>query len=676
MIVSALALLASGLPALAEEGMWTFDHVPADAVQKRYGVKIDPAWLDHVRMSTLRLTTGCSGAVVSTAGLAATNYHCVLDCVQSLGAESSKVQQDGFAAPGLEDERRCPGMQAEILVGITYVTDKVRVATDTPQRDAIIARLEKGECGADPILRCQVTPLYHGAQYVLYRYRKYADVRLVFAPEFAIAFFGGDPDNFNFPRYDLDVAFLRLYVGGKPASTPEHLTFDAAPPGRAQPVFVAGNPGGTERLITVSQMETERDVALPPMQLQRSEERGRLVQFGAESPAHKAAAVAPLFELENSFKAFYGRQGELADPAFIDIKRRQEADLKARMEADAKMKARLGDPWDDMAKIQPAYAELFARYSQLERGAGNMSSLFAYARTLVRGAAERAKPQDDRLRDFGEARLPLIEKVLLDPQPVDADLETLYLSFWLDKTREYLGVDDPDVKTLLGSDSPDALARRLVAGTRLGDPAMRKALWDGGQRAIDASTDPMIRFVAASDAAARRVRAAWEERVSGPTDEAAGRIAEAYFELYGDSAYPDATFTPRLTYGQVAGWTWRGVKVDPFTRFSGLYARATGSEPFALPQRWIDARAKLDGGAVLDMTASTDIIGGNSGSPLMDAKGRMIGLVFDGNIHSLGGDYAYDGAVNRTVALSAVAIDQALDKVYGDKRLLEELRGP
>ena len=660
---------------MAEEGMWTYEHFPTTAVQKRYGVKIDPAWLDHVRLSTLRLTTGFSGAVVSASGLAATNYHCVLDCVQAMTGESSKVEQQGFQAAEAKDEHPCPGMQAEIQVGATEVTEKVRVAADAAERDAVIARLEEGECGKDPILRCQVVPLYHGAKYMLYRFRKYTDVRLAFVPEFAIAFFGGDPDNFNFPRYDLDVAFIRLYRDGKPASTPEHLTFDEETPDRGQPVFVSGNPGGTERLITVSQMETERDVALPPTQLQRSEERGRLLQFAAESPEHKAAVAAPLFELENNFKAYFGRQGELADPSFIDIRRRQEADLRAKVAASAQMRQRLGDPWADMAKAQAAYAELFLRYSFLERGPGNMSDLYGYARTLVRAAVERSKPQDRRLREYGEARLPLVEKVLLDPQPVDPALETLYLSFWLDKTREYLGVDDPEVKALLGQDSPESLARRLVAGTKLSDPVVRQALWDGGQKAIDASDDPLIRFVAASDGAARRIRLAWEERVSGPSDEAAGRIAEANFELYGEAAYPDATFTPRITYGQVAGWTWRGTKVDPFTRFSGLYARATGADPFALPQRWIDARAKLDAETVFDLATSTDIIGGNSGSALIDAKGRMIGLVFDGNIHSLGGDYAYDGAVNRTVSLSAVAIGRALDKVYGDKRLLEELRG-
>jgi hypothetical protein len=312
----------------------------------------------------------------------------------------------------------------------------------------------------------------------------------------------------------------------------------------------------------------------------------------------------------------------------------------------------------------------------LEAAAGNLSQLYAYARTLVRAAAERPKPLDKRLREYADARLPLMEKDLLDPRPVDLELESLYLGFWLSKTREYLTADDPDVKALLGAESPDALAHRLVAGTRLGDPAVRKALWDGGQKAIDASTDPLIRFVAANDAVGRKLRAQWEEQVSGPTDDAAQRIAQARFSVYGRNAYPDATFTLRLSYGQVAGWTYREAKVEPFTHIAGLYARATGAEPFALPPSWLKARSVINGNTVLDLTTTNDIIGGNSGSPLIDAKGRVIGAVFDGNIHSLGGDYAYDGAVNRAVAVSAAAIAEALDKVYDDQRILAELKEP
>jgi hypothetical protein len=677
-VLSLLAALTLGPgPVLADEGMWTFDNFPVKAVQKAYGVTIDPAWLDHVRLSTLRLTSGCSGAVASGHGLALTNYHCVVDCVTALSAGGPDLMAQGFHSAAASEERRCPGLQAEILVSWTDVTRQLRAATGgVGARDAVIARLEKDGCGLDPLVHCQVTALYHGAQYMLYRFRRYTDVRLVFAPEFDSAFFGGDPDNFNFPRYDLDVAFIRLYVDGVPASTPERLAFDEATPRDGQPVFVAGNPGGTARLSTLTQLEVERDVALPPMQLQRSEERGRLLQYAAESPAHTRATADVLFSLENNFKVFVGRQKALSDPAFLEIKRRQEAELRAKVASNSELRSRIGDPWADMDAAQMAYRASFLRYAALEAGAGNVSQLYDYARILVRGAAERGKPDSERLREFGDARLPPIEKALLDSRPIDVDLETVYLAFWLSKTREYLGVDDPAVKALLGADSPEAVARRLAAGTRLADPAVRKALWEGGRSAIEASSDPMIRFVAANDAAARAVRRAWEDQVSGPTDEAAGRIAQAAFAVYGGRAYPDATFTPRLSFGRVAGWTYQGTKIAPFTRFSGLYARATGAEPFKLPPSWLKAQPTLDADTVFNLSTSTDIIGGNSGSALIDAEGRMIGVVFDGNIHSLGGDYLYDGALNRSVALSSAAIGEALAKVYGDTRLLNELREP
>jgi hypothetical protein len=601
-----------------------------------------------------------------------TNYHCVMGCIQTLSADGSDLLGQGVQAPALAAERRCPGLQADILLSMSDVTDKMRVGSDSG-RDLALARIERDGCAADPTLHCQVVALYHGGQYMLYRYRRYSDVRLVFAPEFSIAFFGGDPDNFNFPRYDLDAAFIRLYADGKPAVTPEHLAFDSDPPQADQPVFVSGNPGDTERLSTVAQLEVQRDVALPLVQLQRSEERGRLLQFSTESAEHKRLATTPLFGLENTFKVDFGRQSELDDPAFVDIKRGQEAELKDKVRADSALRARIGDPWADMAAAQTAYADLFVRYRQLEGAAGNLSDLYAWARVLVRAAAERPKPLGQRLREYADARLPVMEKDLLEPTPTDPQLETLYLGFWLSKTREYLTADDPEVKALLGSQSPEALAHSLVTGTRLADPAVREALWKGGQKAIDASDDPLIRFVAAHDGAARKLRQQWEDQVSGPQDAAAGRIAQARFEVYGKNTYPDATFTPRLAYGRVAGWTYRGTKVEPFTRLSGLYARATGEEPYALPASWIKAREALDGNTVFDLTSSVDIIGGNSGSPLIDAKGRMIGLVFDGNIHSLGGDYAYDGAVNRAISVSSAAIAQALDKVYGQRRLLDEL---
>ena len=678
---SAAALVFAAAPALADEGMWTFDNFPSAQVEAAYGVKIDRRWLDTVQAASVRLTSGCSASVVSGEGLVLTNDHCVIDCQQALSTSEQDYVKNGFVPAGRSEERTCPGMQAEILTSITDVTGQINAATAGKTggdfiraRDAAIAQAESSACGADAgTERCQVVSLYRGGQYKLYKYRKYADVRLAFAPEYASAFFGGDPDNFNFPRFNLDAAFLRLYENGRPARTPQHLTWASRAPKEGEPVFVSGNPGSTDRMMTVSQLETQRDLAIPVSQLQRSELRGRLIRFSAESPEHKRIALDTLTGVENSFKVFYGRQFALSDPAFMDAKRASEAELKAKVAADPKLAAAIGDPWAEIDKAQAAYAEHYLRYRQLETSPG-VSDLFYYARALVRGAQERAKPAGERLPEFGQARLPLLEKELLDAQPVEAALEELALAYWLSKTREYLLPDDPAVKLLLGKESPEGLGRRLATTSKLGDPAVRKALWEGGLAAVRASDDPLIQLVLRTDPAARAARSAWESEVSGPIDRAAERIAKARFAVYGDAVYPDATFTARLSYGKVAGWTHRGQTVPAVTTIAGLYERATGAEPYELAPRWVAAESRLNPQTVFNFVTTNDIIGGNSGSPVVNAKGEVLGAAFDGNIHSLGGDYGYEGSANRTVVVSTAAISEALDKVYGQQALLRELK--
>jgi hypothetical protein len=674
-----LGVSAAAPPAAADEGMWTFDNFPAAAVKARYGVTIDKAWLDHVQASAVRLSVGCSASVVSAEGLVATNNHCVAGCSQNLSTPTQDYFKGGFSATRREDERLCPGMQAEILLTISDVTDRILKASAgktghdfVVARDAEIGAIEKTGCaGKEAVQRCQVISLYQGGQFKLYVYRKYADVRLVFAPEFAVAFFGGDPDNFNFPRYDLDMAFVRLYDGGKPARMADYLRWNAGTPKEGDPVFVAGNPGSTNRLFTADQLEAMRDFVLPETLLRISEERGLLIRFGDESPERARLSKDELFNWENAFKVFHGQEQTLADPAFIDAKRRDDEALKAKVAADPKLAAEVGDPWGEIAKAQIDRAALYPSYTWLEN-AGRDSALYGYARALVRAAAERSKPNAERLPEYADARLPLVEKTLLDPEPVDADLEQLKLQYWLTKIREVLTVDSLEAETFLGKDSPQALSKRLVT-SKLADPAVRKALWDGGQAAILASDDPLIRFVLATDPTARAARKAYEEAVTGPTDRAQQRIAHARFVVYGDSVYPDATFSLRLSYGAIAGWTYHGKAIPAATRFGGLYARATGQDPFALPPRWLDAKNSLNPDTVFDIATTVDITGGNSGSPLINAKGEMIGAVFDGNIHSLGGAFAYDEALNRGVAVTAAAETEALEKVYGETTLVREL---
>jgi hypothetical protein len=445
-------------------------------------------------------------------------------------------------------------------------------------------------------------------------------------------------------------------------------------PANGEPIFVAGNPGSTQRLLTADQLQSLRDLALPETLIYLSELRGRLIRFTEESTEHNRIANDLLFGIENSFKAYHGEEKSLVDPALITAKRAADADLKAQVARNATLAADIGDPWSDIAKVQPDYHALYFSYGMMETRAGLGSDLFRFARTLVRAAQEKAKPNSERLPEYTDSRLALLSKTILDPQPVYPDLEQVTLEFWLSKLRENLTADAPGTKTFLGKDSPETLSARL-AQSRLGDPTMRKALWDGGMAAIQASNDPMIKFVLATDQASRDIRKQYENRVSGPTDRAAQKIARARFAIYGTHVYPDATFSLRLSYGKVEGWTDNGTTVPPFTYYKGLWERATGQFPFELAPRWQAAQNKVNPGTVLDFVSDNDIIGGNSGSPAVNAKGEIVGTAFDGNIESLGGAFGFDDRVNRTVSVSTAAIGEALRNVYGDESLAAELEG-
>lgn len=674
---SAMIMMAS--PASADEGMWTFDNFPIASVNKQYGTHLDQAWLDRVRGAAVRLSTGCSASVVSGEALVLTNNHCVAECAQDLSSKANDYYTHGYIAKGREEERKCAGMQAEILTSISDVTARVQavgkgLAGDAlvKARTAVTSTIEKDACGNDPRFRCQVVDLYHGGQFKLYKYRKYSDVRLVFSPGVQTAFFGGDPDNFNFPRYDLDSAFVRLYENGAPVATADHLKWNAAPPHAGEPVFVAGNPGGTDRQLTVPQLETQRDLQIPMTLVQFSELRGRLIRFGEESPENKRIAQDLLFGLENSYKVYFGRLFALNSGDLMTKKVKEQAALQARVK-QVKLGADFGDPWAKISGAQNDLKSLYLPYRLVEGGPLG-SDLFSYARSLVRAAAERQKPSAERLPGYADSQLPLLEKQVLDVKPVEASLEQQLLEFWLSKSREYLTADNPYTHLLLGRESPEDLSAAL-AQSKLGDPAVRKALWDGGWAAVQASSDPMIRYVLRIDPEARKLRTDWDNRVTGPIAAASQKIAKARFAAYGDKVYPDATFTLRLSYGKIDGWTYQGTTVPPFTYFKGLYERATGKPPFDLDERWVAAQNTLSPDTVFDISTTNDIIGGNSGSPLINANGEVIGAIFDGNIHSLGGDYGYDPALNRAVAVSAAAVSEALRKVYHADALANELSG-
>jgi V8-like Glu-specific endopeptidase len=675
--VLVLACVAA-LPTLADEGMWTFDNFPSNTVKEHYGVDITPAWLDHVRLSTIRLTN-CTASFVSPEGLILTNHHCVESCLAELSSKNKSLVELGFAAADRNAEQRCPAQLADVLVGTEDVTGTISEAiaglSDTAANDTRKRTLTTLEQACEQAsakaksgkLRCQVVTLYQGGQYFLYKYKRYDDVRLVFTPEADIASFGGDPDNFQFPRWSLDFSLLRAYENGKPAATPTYLQIKFDGPAADQLVFVAGHPGSTARLQTRAQLEFDRNMPLPITLMRAAELRGRFIQFGTTNPADDRIVQAPLNSLQNAIKVRRKELDALNDDALLTGKSEAEQRLRAS--------AHIGgtDPWHEIESATARERTLYLQYTFLESGAGFNSSLFRDARLLMRGADERTKRNIDRLREFTDASLPLIQRELYARVPVYPEIEVLTLSFSLERMREWLGPDHPMVRKLLSKESPEALATRLIAETKLDDAEVRKTLWEGGKSAVDASLDPMIEFARAVDRDARAVRRRFDDEVEAPIAAAAQRIAAARFKAYGTNVYPDATFTLRLNYGTVQGWVEDGTLVEPFTHLNRAFERATGASPFKIPASWITVKEKLDMRTPFCISTNNDIVGGNSGSPLIDADGRIVGLMFDGNIHSIAGRYWFDAANNRAIAVHPAIIREALDKVYGAKSLLTEL---
>ncbi|MFN3932052.1 MAG: S46 family peptidase [Brevundimonas sp.] len=663
-----LAVAAAPSTALADEGMWTFDNFPMQTVNQKYGTRIDQAWLDRVRNASVRIQ-GCSASFVSPEGLILTNWHCVVGCAQELSNAQRDYVKNGFTAGTREEEVQCPGQTAEVLTEITDVTDRVLAAGEglegaafNAARQAEVGRIQTEACAGDEKFSCQVISLYRGGQYSLHKFRKYDDVRLVFTPENQAAFFGGDPDNFNFPRYALDAGFLRAYENGQPAATPTFLKWNAEAPKEGDVTFVSGNPGSTSRLLTMSQLERLRDQQLPITLIQTSELRGRLLEYSLTGDEAKRVSFDPIFGLENSFKVYYGQQGALTDPAFMQTKREAEAELRARVAADPALVQQIGDPWAELDAVQGVARDLYLPFRQLEQSAGGGSQLYQMAKTLVR-AARSEMPAERRAQ---------LAEMLGAETPIATDMEEIRLRYWLSKTREYLTVDNREVKAMLGRESPEALAERLIDGTRMADASFRR---EAAGMTLDQLTaaDPLLAFVAANDEAARAIAGRWAAEVNAPTARAAEKVAQARFAVYGTNQYPDATFSLRLSYGEVRGWTYRGVTVPPFTYIGGLYDRATGSEPFNLAQAFADNESRVNKAIVYDFASTNDIIGGNSGSPVINAEGEVIGAAFDGNIHSLGGSFGYDGDLNRTVTVSTAAITEVLRTVYPNPRILEEL---
>ncbi len=677
----AIAMTVFSCSVLADEGMWTIDNFPDDRIQSRYGVTIDEDWLRSAQLATTRLENGCTGSFSSADGLVLTNNHCVWGCIRNLSTAERNLSDEGFMAVTREEELRCPGQQISVLMNYSNVTDQVANATSglddaeaNEARKATLTELESAcEEASGGELNCEAVTLYNGGQYFIYEYKRYDDVRLVFAPELDIAAFGGDPDNFNFPRWCLDMSFLRAYEDGEPASTPNFLEWRQGGPTDGEPIFITGHPGSTDRQLTMSQLRMLRDLTYPNWLLRYSEFRGRMLAWGDTSDEAARVVQQRILGFENGIKVRRNLLRALQNDAMMAEKARQEQALRDAVNADPELRAMYGEAWDLIDGAVEAHRNMFEEHLFIEDLAGLQGDLFWAARAIVRGTAERELPNSERIRAYTDAALPQLEQFLLAERPIDRGYERLRLSFSLAKMREWLGPDSVYVHRILGNESPEALAASLVDNTRLDDPDFRRELWEGGLTAVMESDDPMIRLALSIDGDARALRQRYEDTVEAPRTRGEAMVADARFHIYGTETYPDATFTLRVTYGAVEGWDERGAAVEPFTQTSRLFERTTGQRPFMLPPSWQRAREDLNSDTPFNFVATTDITGGNSGSPMMAADGSLIGLAFDGNIHSIAGDYWFDESINRTVGVNTAIMLEALDVVYGAEHLIEEL---
>jgi hypothetical protein len=659
--------------AVADEGMWPFHGFPLDKANGALNTKLDQKWLDKVRTATVRLSN-CTASFVSKDGLILTNHHCVEACLAEQGSKEKSYVEDGFLARSRDEEKKCQTQIADVLTGMEDITPKVAKAIEgkddkaaNDARKAALTQLES-ECEKTEKLKCESVNLYQGGQYWLYKYKRYTDVRLVFAPEVGIAAFGGDPDNFQFPRWCLDMGILRAYENGKPAVPANYLKINFAGPKAGEPVFVSGHPGSTDRLLTVAELEQQRNVQLPQWLLRYSELRGRLIQFSEQSQENERITADLLNNYENGIKVRRKMLDALHEDALFVRKRADEAALRKSAGAS------IGDPWADIEKAMVAERAINEAYIYVEAGGGLQGRLVNYARTLVRGTAEREKPNDQRFREYTDGALPRIQQQLGAAVPIYPELEALRLGHGLQRMREWLGPDHPVVRKLLSKEGPNELAKRLVTETKLGDPAVRLELWKGGAAAVAASNDPLIVLARSIDPDARALRKQYEDTVEAPEQLASEKIAKARFAALGTSVYPDATFTLRLNWGTVQGWNENGKPVEPFTKLSRAFERATGADPFRIPDSWQKVKDKLDMNTPFNLSTNNDIVGGNSGSPLINANGEVVGLMFDGNIHSISGNYWFDTEKNRAVAVHPAIIKEALSKVYGATALLAELQ--
>ena len=676
-----LAALFAGSALRADEGMWLYSAPPRAQIKAKYGFDLTDAWLDHVRLSSVRFNSGGSASFVSGDGLVLTNHHVASDSLQKMGSKDKNYLRDGFYAKTAAEEIKANDLEVNVLQSIEDVTARINAAVPAGltgsdaalARRKIIAEVEK-ESRDKTGLRSDVVTLYQGGAYHLYRFKRYTDVRLVFAPESQIAFYGGDPDNFEFPRYCLDVCFFRVYENGQPIKSTNFLKWSANGAKEGELTFVSGHPGRTSRLLTTPELAYLRDNQFPYQLASLKRTEVLLTAWSGRSQENARRAQDTLFGVQNSRKVREGGLAALQDPAFFGSKVAAEKALKQKL-SDTPAGAEALAAFDRIATAQDVIAGIATRQRYIDGAAGFSADSFSIARRLLRAGDERPKPNGERLSEYAEARRESFELSLFSDKPIYPDYEIITLADSLTALAAALGANDPTVTAILAGKSPRARAAELITSTQVRDVAFRKKLYEGGAAAVAAAKDPMIELARTIDAESRSLRKILEAQTE-IKQQAQAVIGKARFAVEGANNYPDATFTLRLSYGPVKGYEENGQKVPATTNFAGLYARSAEQEnkaPFDLPPRWVEKKSALDLSVPFNFVSTADIIGGNSGSPVVNKAGEFVGIIFDGNIQSLVGDFGYEDVQSRALSVHSAGIIEALKKVYEVPALVAEL---
>lgn len=687
-VLSLVILLGGGaMEAFSDEGMFLLNEPPQERLKRKYQFDLTDDWLNHARLASIRMNNGGSASFLSPDGLLITNHHVGSDSIQKLSTPQRNLYRDGFYARSRQEELKCPDLEINVLIAIEDVTDRVNEVVKPAMKpaEALAARrgrmseIEK-ESLEKTKLRSDVVTLYQGGAYHLYRYKKYTDLRLVFAPEHAIAFFGGDTDNFEFPRFNLDICFFRAYENDQPAKTDHFLRFSTEGPKRDDLVFVVGNPGTTNRMETVDKLLHRRDFSHPYALMRLRTFEAAMLQYAERGPDERLQAATDIHRFANARKAFSGQFQGLLDPKILEQKRQAEAEMLKL--ANASSESGLSDAFkqniEKIREVQKSLEQFEKEYLLLERGDAVPAELFGIARQIVRLTKETTKPSADRLREYRDSNLESLKFQLFSPAPIHVELERTKLLTGFTFLAEQLGGEHRLLKLILDGKSPSKRVDEILAGTKLIDPNERKRLVEGGEKAVDASTDTMIMFARSLDQAAREVRQKFEEGVEEPERQAFAELARVRFALLGRTVPPDATFTLRLAYGTVKGYTVEGKELPHFTTFQGLFERFDkqgNRDPFELPPRWTKGKAKLELATPFNFASTADTIGGNSGSPVLNRAGEFVGINFDRNRHGLVRNFVYTDEQARHIAVHSKGIFEALSKLYDCEPLLNELLG-